>query len=394
MGDLFGLLKSRVDANARRAVEVYARELSEYRTLSTDTRKHAAMLDFAVLLRRRTAELAEENQPLSDDDLAFIAATGADRAHEGVSLTSHRQVLGLHSTLTVQEIHEAAEPGEPNAIMGMLSWVGPQGKIAGDAYTRGFLEGQQRLMPTVKRVQQFTRMLLAGDMAARHLAQELRMPTAEHYAVTVTRITGSRLRQETRDELIEILLGKDRMPMTWHQADEFVMLVPTARTDPVQALTPARERALVLARFLTGMTGQKCAIGAATESVRALATALALARQVSRAAPVQDAPTRVCTATDVFIELGTAHVPQIDRWLRDVARKLTRGPDLVTTLDAYYRHDMNRLLTAAALHIHPRTLDYRIHRVQDLTGINPSTTHGVRTLSTVIGRVLAGGEPE
>ncbi len=64
------------------------------------------------------------------------------------------------------------------------------------------------------------------------------------------------------------------------------------------------------------------------------------------------------------------------------------------TLDAYYRNDMNRLLTAAYLHIHPRTLDYRIQRVRDLTGINPTTTRGIRTLSSIIGRMLAGAWPD
>jgi DNA-binding PucR family transcriptional regulator len=62
----------------------------------------------------------------------------------------------------------------------------------------------------------------------------------------------------------------------------------------------------------------------------------------------------------------------------------------VTTLDAYYRSDMNRLLTAASLHIHPRTLDYRLRRVRELTGIEPGSTHGVRVLSTAVARMLAG----
>src|SRR5262245_22582391 len=106
-------------------------------------REYAGLLDFAVLLRRRTVELAAHEQPLTDADLAVIASVGHDRGRAGVSLNSHRSVLGLHSTLTVQEIHEAANPSELDALMRVLSWLGPQGSAAQDAYTRGFLEGQR-----------------------------------------------------------------------------------------------------------------------------------------------------------------------------------------------------------------------------------------------------------
>ena len=396
MGDLFGLLKSRLDTNARRAVEVYARELPDYRTLAADQRKYAAALDFAVAVRRRAADLAAADEPLTPDDLALIAGVGKERAHQGVSLAAHRQVLGLQSTLTVLEVHEAAGPDELNDLLHMLSWLGAQGIPAGEAYTRGFLDGQQELVPVVTRVQQLARLLLKEDQTAQHLAQTLGIPLSDYYAVTVLRIADKRPRpnQETRNELIQVLLAKDRIPMTWHEPQELVALVPTGRSDPVHALVPAQERALALARGLAELTPHACAIGMATGPADALAETLALARRVSQAAPVQTAPGHVCTAADVFIELGTTQQPHIDQWLREVAGQLARGPNLVTTLDAYYRNDMNRLLTAAGLHIHPRTLDYRIQRVHDLTGINPTSTRGIRTLSTLIGRILSDTWPD
>ena len=50
---------------------------------------------------------------------------------------------------------------------------------------------------------------------------------------------------------------------------------------------------------------------------------------------------------------------------------------------------MNRLLAAAYLYVHPRTLDYRLRRARELTGIDPTTTRGVRTLSAAVARILA-----
>ncbi len=93
---------------------------------------------------------------------------------------------------------------------------------------------------------------------------------------------------------------------------------------------------------------------------------------------------------DVFVELAVADVPFVDAWLRTVARRLEPGPDLLRTLDAYYRHDMSRGSTAEALNVHPRTLDYRLRRVRELTDLDPGSTHGVRVLSTAVTRSLSG----
>ncbi len=265
------------------------------------------MMDFAVSVRRRAADLAAADEPLTDEDLGYIAAVGEQRAHQGVSADSHRRIFGLQSTLTVLEVHEVAEPGEVNDLLHMLGWLGTQGVQAWEAYTRGYLDAQQRLVPVVTRVQQLARMLLNGDQTAQDIAQSLDIPLSDYYAVTVLRIAGKLSpSHQIRDELIQVLLGKDRIAMTWDEPEELVALVPTSRTDPVHALIPAQERALKLARGLTEMTPQACAIGIATGRAGALAETLTLARQVSQAAPTQTAPRHVCTAADVFIELGTA----------------------------------------------------------------------------------------
>jgi sugar diacid utilization regulator len=138
------------------------------------------------------------------------------------------------------------------------------------------------------------------------------------------------------------------------------------------------------------MVGRPCANGAATGRIRALGDTVALARRISRVAPVETVPRRLHVMADVFVELGVARLPQVDEWLRGLAQRLASGPDLVATLDAFYRHDMNRLNTAGALRIHPRTLDYRFRRVRELVGMDPGSLQGVRVLSAMVARVLAG----
>lgn len=379
MGDFFGHLKARVEPNARRAAELYARELHEYRPAAEVGYGPTTLLDFALILRRRTAELAAEDRVFTGADLDLIAAVGRERGEKGVSLASQQQVLVLHSTLTLQEVQEAAGPNDIRDVMHMLGWLGPQGVVAQRAYTAGFLDGQKRYLSYVTRVQTLAGLLLTDDPTATAMARSLGMPLPSRCMVMVVRVADPDALGERREEILEILLKSHTVPMGWQRPEEYVALVRD------------EDCALSLVRDFAALTGRGCAAGAAPAVVGSAGGAVAQARRVSRAAPVEPRPGRVHTVADVFVELGIAQVPDVDRWLRDLATRLSDGPDLVLTLDAYYRHDMNRRLTAAALRVHPRTLDYRLGRVRDLTGIEPGSTHGVRALSAAVHRVLAAG---
>ncbi|MEI5097470.1 helix-turn-helix domain-containing protein [Streptomyces sp. PmtG] len=145
-------------------------------------------------------------------------------------------------------------------------------------------------------------------------------------------------------------------------------------------------------RDFAGALGVPCAAGTATARLPGLADALGRARRISEAALPRQAPSgpEAHTLADVFVELAVADAPSLDAWLASVARRLEPGPDLLRTLDAYYRCDMNRGVAAASLNVHPRTLDYRLRRVRELTGITPGSTRGVRILSSAVSRRLSG----
>ena len=261
MGNLFRTLRSRLDVNAQRAVEVYIRELADYRSLAAEARGSAAMLDFAVILRRRTIELAAEDQSFTEQDQAYMASVGAARGEVGVSLVSQRQVLLLHANLTLREIHEAAGPNDLGDVMRILGWIAHHGLTAQNAYTRGYLKGQEHFLPVVARIQMLARMLLSGDLAAPQLAGELDLPMPDHYLVTIARISGCRPDNLRRDEVVKTLLNRHRIPLTWHKPDEFAALVP-CDDDPIDGQAAARSQALSLIRDFAELSGP-CSVGVA-----------------------------------------------------------------------------------------------------------------------------------
>ncbi|AGP60842.1 PucR family transcriptional regulator [Streptomyces rapamycinicus] len=396
---LFAELARRTLDDARHEVEVYGQEIPEYRFVEHDGRRRAEALDYAVWLRRRTLDLAPDGTPLTQEDLDHIASMGASRARTGMSAASRRRVLGLHTNLMLREIQEASGPENTDELMRVMAWFTTQGTRGIDAYTRGHAAEQKRRLPFVARVRALTTALLADDSLAPGLARAVGMSPAASYEVVVVRVPGRPAPAAGgREAIVEALLAHHRMPIAWPRAEELVALVPAGRDRAPDTARPdrdrsARDRALAFVRDAGEAVARPCAVGTSTGRVRALADAYARARRISLAAPLQPVPRRPHTLADVFVELAVAEDRDIDSWLSGMARSLARGPELLATLETYYAHDMHRRNTAAALNIHPRTLDYRLQRVRRLTDVDPGSARGVRILSTVVARAASGAWP-
>ncbi|MDW8808640.1 helix-turn-helix domain-containing protein [Streptomyces scabiei] len=405
MGSLFAELARRASANARREVETYAREIPELGFLDRDSRARAETLEHALWLRRRTVELSPDISELTVDDLGCIASMGETRASAGMSLDARQQVLRVHTALMLREINEASEAqrgGGVDELMRMMTWFAPQGERGIGAYREGFVRVLRHRMPYSEQVSLLARSLLNGDPIAEELAAAVDIELPEYYAVTVFRLADPPLADRFMENEIDTLVKTHRTPVIWGPGSvELIALVPLptgAAQNPAPHTAPGLLPDLVpahlpdLVRDFALALGRPCAVGTAVARRAESAEALDRARRISRAAPLRPATarSRPHTLADVFVELAVADVPFADAWLRSLACRLDSGPDLLTTLDAYYRHDMHRGSTAAALTVHSRTLDYRLRRVRELTGIDPGSTRGVRALSAVVARRLSG----
>ncbi|WP_072477157.1 PucR family transcriptional regulator [Amycolatopsis australiensis] len=74
---------------------------------------------------------------------------------------------------------------------------------------------------------------------------------------------------------------------------------------------------------------------------------------------------------DVLVEYQLTRPGAARDRLAAVLAPLDAHPELTETLSTYLELDTNRRRTAATLHVHPNTVDYRLRRVRDLTGIDP-----------------------
>ena len=87
---------------------------------------------------------------------------------------------------------------------------------------------------------------------------------------------------------------------------------------------------------------------------------------------------------DVLLDYQLSRPSSAQAHLAALVAPLDRFPDLLRTLEVYLQHDLDRRRTAAALHVHPNTLDYRLKRVVELTGLEPGTTSGLQLLAGAV----------
>lgn len=74
---------------------------------------------------------------------------------------------------------------------------------------------------------------------------------------------------------------------------------------------------------------------------------------------------------------------------------LDKHPVLLETLKAYLTTRSTRLRTAHVLHVHPNTVDYRLNKIAEITGLDPLHSDGLwRLRSALVARMVGVGEQE
>ncbi len=173
------------------------------------------------------------------------------------------------------------------------------------------------------------------------------------------------------------------LPDALFRADsgELIILLPT-----LENAAPARVGIadLVLALGRTAGPGMY-ATQAFAPTPQAVPAAVDEAREaLLLVAAMPDVRLRPYQMQELLIELAVARQPAVRQRLADLLTPLGSGKDLTHTLETLFDCGLDRERTTKALHIHRRTLTYRLQRIRELTGINPATAHGIQVLRSAL----------
>jgi len=106
--------------------------------------------------------------------------------------------------------------------------------------------------------------------------------------------------------------------------------------------------------------------------------------EVLRLAERLGRPSGLYRLTDVLLEYHLARDDESAAQLRGIIAPLEERPELLETVRVYLARDYDRRATAARLGLHPNTVDNRLARAAELTGLDLSTPRGVATLVTAL----------
>ncbi|MEU2778689.1 helix-turn-helix domain-containing protein [Streptomyces sp. NPDC007162] len=102
-------------------------------------------------------------------------------------------------------------------------------------------------------------------------------------------------------------------------------------------------------------------------------------------------PSGAYTISDVLVEYAVTLNEKVRTDLAAMIRPLRAHKVLWETLTAFIDSDYSKNRTARSLFIHRSTLDYRLRRIEDVTGCDPTSGRGAQTLSAaVIAEALQG----
>ncbi|WP_028921037.1 PucR family transcriptional regulator [Pseudonocardia acaciae] len=192
------------------------------------------------------------------------------------------------------------------------------------------------------------------------------------------------------------------------RADEVVAIAPvpvrvgTGSTQAAtQAATQAQARALAQACVDTAATRRLGAaavgIGNPCHTAADIARSYAEARRALAATRRMGAGGGVTAFADLGIHRLLLRVPDVAdvrAFAEEVlgallAEERTSGMEYLATLSVYFNENSSPRRTAQRLHVHPNTVNYRIRRIEEITGLS-FDVHRDRLMAEVAAEILAG----
>ncbi|MFE8946137.1 PucR family transcriptional regulator [Streptomyces sp. NPDC007856] len=366
-------LEPRVNQLARAIVERQRAEVRGFDLLPGEMRD----VEIAATARRAIRGFLRHVRGLPDTDIVVFRERAAERAEEGLPLVQLLRGYHVGAEVLLDALSELARPGEEAALQSLtrmqLSALQATVENVTEAYLAG-LAGQQGA------ARELARALIRGDepeeVAARHglslesgyLVLSVRTPEP------ATPLAARRLLRRALARLAPLAEGR-------------VLSLPDECGGCV--LLPSRTALDAVAGRLSSRLPTAPIVGAATAGTPKEVPAAA--ERARRIAAVADQP-GVHRLRDVLLDYHVAGATDSAPELAALLEPLDSQPGLTATVAAFLDCDFDRRRTAQALDVHPNTVDNRLARVTELTGVDPHTARGVQlfgaalTLHRIAGR--------
>ncbi len=377
------------DGTARAIRDAMVERVPAYAVLPSA--RHAALLNEVQDTWSPVLRQAGAGEPLGESDLEPYRALGRQRALESFPLDDLMTGFAVAHTAGLRECLATMEAGDKEEPMAFVTWgVREQPRVMG-AVAEAYKAARIRMGDRVQARETLVDCLTKGAPAeAEAAAYGITLPTG-YLALACQSPFSERLSLGIRQGTVGRVL--ESVPdLLWREnslTGRLLLLFPVT-----EDVAPVRETAADLTVALSEFLGKPLhtaeAYGA---TLGAVPRAVHEAQQTTNlVAAMPDSRSRPYRADELLVELAVARQPDILERLVGLLAPLRKGTDLRRTLEVLYDCGLDRERAAKALYVHRRTLTYRIQRIRELTGLDPTSAHGIQLLRVALtaARLRAG----
>lgn len=356
------------------------------RPLPGEAEEATEAVELARFCRASAARMFERRASPTADHLGEVSAAAARWAREGVLIGTvlrafHEGLRAAFDAVTTGAADRKEVLGATGLLLELLRAITA-------AVCDAYLDEQQLLAREHQAAAQTLASALLGGHAGSAVARHSGLPIADSYQVVA--LAAPAHPDETTDRLDAQIAARRKLRRVQSAlaavfgAQALALLSPTGGT-------------LLLPRGIARgeLTAELLAELSATAEVSLIATAVtADAEQVPEAAEqahellelvrVAGRAPGFYVLADLAMEYQLTRQGPANRQLASLLDPLDAYPELFDTLRAYLRNDMNRRLSARQLFVHPNTVDYRLRRIVQLTGLDLATSAGIAQATTAL----------
>ncbi|MHB8220653.1 MAG: PucR family transcriptional regulator [Acidimicrobiales bacterium] len=341
-------------------------------------------------------------------DLEVIRTSTAYRAEEGVPLEALLRAYHVGLSMMWDYFRGQVGDAEPGALVDVATLAMDYIELVTSLVSHVYLEEYEIISNTQRDVRRaVTDALLSGETAAGLTGLFARAGVAMHSDYVAVALAIGPSADEGRPDVESRVAARRKVRRVSHHLerafghDLLAVLDPSGGMVlvPVDAEGPAS-----LGRPIAGLVEDishavHCSVIAGyawSPGLKGVVHSGAEAWEVMDLARHLELPPGAYRRADLLFEYAVTRDRASVVALADLLDPLHEiDTDLVGTLRAYLDLDVDRRRTAAHLHIHPNTLDYRLRRIRSLTGLDANSATGASVLraALVAWRMRSHGGP-
>lgn len=324
------------------------------------------------------ATLVRERRPARDSDLAEQRGSASRRAEEGLPLDAVLQAYHVGIGMASDELFVGARPEDMADVQVVTAMILDYLRRLTIAVSAAYLEERQVM---ASQESSGRRSLMAALVAGEHLDTVVRrtgLRLAPHYLVLSLAIGesvdesgfGVGATVAGRRTLRRVQVELDRI--TGEAALTAIDLGGGTALVPCPSFPPDWDQLRVVVDRLADVVGGTLHIAGAFATPAEVPGAVAQAAEIVALVQRSGRSPGLYRLSDVLLEYQLSRPSPARAELAHLLAPLAGKPELMQTLAAYVAGGLSRRDTAAALSVHANTVDYRMRRVHELTGLNPT----------------------